>query len=841
MPTISTSCGMLLRWSFDITFMIPSLRPLFLFIFLISTASTFSQSNNSKPEIVGQSPSPLKTLRNQPITIKLSNLIIRDDDPLPVYPDGFTLDVDNGDDYDVDDATVTPDRNFTGTLRVPVRVDDGRNKSKRFDVRIEVTASNNIAPVITGQESLTISQGQNFTVELSHLKVQDPDNNYPQDFTLKVLNGNNYSRSGNRITPFSNFTGSLKVPVTVNDGQNESKSFDLKIDVVKAQNVAPQITGQENLETNEDSDITLQLSDLKVTDTDDSYPKDFQLKITAGPNYTVSGSRITPAKDFSGILSVAVNVNDGENDSAPFNLQLTVKPVNDAPIITGQSPLSTNKNTSIPIELSYLKVTDPDDKYPDDFTLKISNGANYSVAGKNVNPLSTFTGMLNVSVTVNDGDANSAAYTLKINVVPPANIPPSITGQKEISITQNTQLPLLLGHLLVTDPDNVYPNGFTLKVGSGNNYSVEGTTIRPLPNFTNTLTVSVKVNDGKDDSAPFNLKIQVVPISATPKINGQKEITMLEDSTIAIRFQDLEVTDADSPGYPKGFSLTVLPGNPNVYSVADNKIRPASNLNGFIEVSVIVNDGGRSSEPFKLSVLVTPVNDPPEIIDLETTPLAYEPGEKPKNISEAFDLRDVDSDYLSMAEIGFWPKNYSQLNDKLIINNDSSKIRAIYDREGILFLVGYATIDEYRTAIRSIQYNYEMTEDENGNPSEILSGTRTIYFNVHDGQDLSETHERQITMETKVLLDIPNAFTPNGDSSNDTWRVHAPNKDQLDKAIIRVYNKRGVLLYESIGYDKDWDGLSNGEVLPVDTYYYTIDLNLSYLKKTYKGVVTILH
>ena len=134
-----------------------------------------------------------------------------------------------------------------------------------------------------------------------------------------------------------------------------------------------------------------------------------------------------------------------------------------------------------------------------------------------------------------------------------------------------------------------------------------------------------------------------------------------------------------------------------------------------------------------------------------------------------------------------------------------------------------------------------MTQDEFGDPSEILSGTRTFYIYVHDGQHASVTHERQISMETKVSLDIPTAFTPNGDKANDTWRVQATNKDQMEKSVIRIYDKRGVLLYEDIGFKKEWDGSLNGKVLPMDTYYYTIDLNLSYMKKTYKGAVTILH
>ena len=99
-----------------------------------------------------------------------------------------------------------------------------------------------------------------------------------------------------------------------------------------------------------------------------------------------------------------------------------------------------------------------------------------------------------------------------------------------------------------------------------------------------------------------------------------------------------------------------------------------------------------------------------------------------------------------------------------------------------------------------------------------------------------------ISIESAVDLDIPNSFTPNGDKTHDTWSVRPTlNARQFDKAVVRVYNKRGLLIYEAKGFDKNWDGTFNGELLPVDTYYYTIDLMLSYTTKKYKGSVMIFY
>ncbi|MDH4092750.1 MAG: gliding motility-associated C-terminal domain-containing protein, partial [Cyclobacteriaceae bacterium] len=66
------------------------------------------------------------------------------------------------------------------------------------------------------------------------------------------------------------------------------------------------------------------------------------------------------------------------------------------------------------------------------------------------------------------------------------------------------------------------------------------------------------------------------------------------------------------------------------------------------------------------------------------------------------------------------------------------------------------------------------------------------------------------------------------------------NANQCKNAVISVYSKRGLLLFQTTGLERQWDGTYHGETLPMDTYYYTIDLKLSYVKRTYKGAITIL-
>lgn len=75
----------------------------------------------------------------------------------------------------------------------------------------------------------------------------------------------------------------------------------------------------------------------------------------------------------------------------------------------------------------------------------------------------------------------------------------------------------------------------------------------------------------------------------------------------------------------------------------------------------------------------------------------------------------------------------------------------------------------------------------------------------------------------KVLksLEIPNAFSPNGDGVHDLWEVRY--LDSYPGTTVEVFNRYGQKVFESRGYTKPWDGTLNGKVLPVGTYYYIID------------------
>jgi hypothetical protein len=116
------------------------------------------------------------------------------------------------------------------------------------------------------------------------------------------------------------------------------------------------------LSTQEETPLTLTLSDLTVTDPDNVYPDDFTLTVLPGSDYELSGpNTIAPRVDFNGTLTVNVTVNDGTDSSPPAGIVVTVTPVNDAPVVVSLAPVSTRSGRPIAIDTGDLSVSCRDD------------------------------------------------------------------------------------------------------------------------------------------------------------------------------------------------------------------------------------------------------------------------------------------------------------------------------------------------------------------------------------------------------------------------------------------------------------------------------------------------
>jgi len=82
----------------------------------------------------------------------------------------------------------------------------------------------------------------------------------------------------------------------------------------------------------------------------------------------------------------------------------------------------------------------------------------------------------------------------------------------------------------------------------------------------------------------------------------------------------------------------------------------------------------------------------------------------------------------------------------------------------------------------------------------------------------SENYDVFIDIIKKYTIDVPSAFTPNGDGINDIVFVRGWGVKNL--ILFRIYNRYGEIIFESTDKDIGWDGTYKGKMQGVETYTY---------------------
>jgi gliding motility-associated-like protein len=65
---------------------------------------------------------------------------------------------------------------------------------------------------------------------------------------------------------------------------------------------------------------------------------------------------------------------------------------------------------------------------------------------------------------------------------------------------------------------------------------------------------------------------------------------------------------------------------------------------------------------------------------------------------------------------------------------------------------------------------------------------------------------------------VPEAFSPNGDGSNDKLQFFAVGISSF--TVFRIFNRWGQLLFESFDENNYWDGTFNGVLQHIDSYVW---------------------
>jgi gliding motility-associated-like protein len=94
---------------------------------------------------------------------------------------------------------------------------------------------------------------------------------------------------------------------------------------------------------------------------------------------------------------------------------------------------------------------------------------------------------------------------------------------------------------------------------------------------------------------------------------------------------------------------------------------------------------------------------------------------------------------------------------------------------------------------------------------------RLVVTNNHGCMD---TAVKKVKLVSSCYIDIPSAFTPNGDNLNDY--LYPLNAYKASNLIFRVYNLYGQKVFETTDRFKKWDGTINGKMQGSGTYVWTL-------------------
>ena len=259
----------------------------------------------------------------------------------------------------------------------------------------------------------------------------------------------------------------------------------------------------------------------------------------------------TPEKDFNGTDSFTYRANDGSSDSDVATVELTVAPVNDAPV-AGADSASTDEDHAVAGTVAD-DVTDPDDNA---FTFSLVGGAPAGLifnedGSYSFDPSGQFESLdtnesdeVTFQYVANDGKVDSApaTVTVTINGANDAPVAQDVTGDStdEDSVLNDRIL-------MATDVDDEHLT-YSL-VGE-----VDGLTVNPsgtyqfdprgqfdfLAKGTSTeFSFQYVANDGTVDSAPATVTLTITGVNDAP----------VAVAHTAIGFNDGEISGDDATGF----------------------------------------------------------------------------------------------------------------------------------------------------------------------------------------------------------------------------------------------------------------------------------------------------
>jgi hypothetical protein len=707
--------------------------------------------------------------------------------------------------------------NTTAARVVDVQVNDGTADSNKPHSTITITAHND-APTATDQTGLSTNEDTGLPITLAGT---DPDgdsltfaSDQPSHGSVSPTTG-----SGVTYTPVGDYCGPDSFKFHTNDGTANSADATVSI-TVTCVNDAPRLdlngggTGSGNTVTFNETDphnaslaVAIADSAATLTDPENDNVTGATIELTPRPDntseslsvnvggtgidahggYDSASGKITlsgsaPTADYLQVIksvkydntkslpdpsdrTVHVTLTDGTTAAAPVDGTVKVRQINELPVVDLDSSNAGSPDSSAaftegatPVQIApNTAVSDTDDANLTSAEVTITN--------------------------LQDGTAESLDATL------------GATGITK-SYNPTTGTLTLSGSHPVADYETV------LKSVTYSNSS-------DAPSATARL-ISVKVNDGQDDSDPRTATVSITPTNDPPQNGTPSAQTTNEDTPLTFSTANgnaLSVSDVDSGSNPIQTTLSVSHGTLTASTVGGVTITsngtasvtlsgsatnittslsgltytPASNFNtssASEALHIVTDDQGNSPAPAQtdtddVAITVTAVNDAP-VVDMngggggiDSGPVAFTEdsspnvvGSGPVNLGASATVADVDNATLASATLTLTnhPDGVNESLSVTIPGGNPITTGGYNASTGVLQLTGNgATTAQFQTVIQSVKYNNVSNTPDPTN--------RDITTKVNDGAADSTLAHTTVTVAPTNDAPVAADETFNGTSS----------------------------------------------------------------------------
>ena len=271
--------------------------------------------------------------------------------------------------------------------------------------------------------------------------------------------------------------------------------------------------------------MSISADDLLISDPDididTTFHTAFVISLFGGNDYSLNADDVIPNADFNGLLHVPITVSDGFASSQVYQLQISVLPVNDAPIITGQRPLETLERSPLTIDVTDLTIVDPDNE-SSQIIISVKDGVGYQHSENSITPDAGVVGDLLVPVSVTDGDLNSNEFMLLVTVLPDLIAPQlTVLGSPDTILTVG-QTYIDAGAIATDNVDGEITDRIVVE-----------NAVNPLS--VGTYTVAYNVSDLAGNSASANRTVTVKARPVQKRSGGSADPILLALLLLAAR------------------------------------------------------------------------------------------------------------------------------------------------------------------------------------------------------------------------------------------------------------------------------------------------------------------